>query len=128
MSRERERRRAPRVRFTACATLETKGHRNANDQAFCLVQDASRCGIGLETGQPPLVGQVVLLRLSIDDRLHELRTLATRVQRRGSGNFFDIGLDWSHCSREQLAFLDEALSILEPPLPAPADADPQRPR
>jgi hypothetical protein len=103
------RRRATRVRVAAVAALETQGRLAPNDQALCSVRNVSRTGIGLETGQPPLAGQRVLLRLCLDDAMHELRTTATRVQRRGSSNFYDVGLDWSECTEPQLAFLDRVL-------------------
>jgi len=54
MSQDQDRRRNPRVRVAACATLQTKGVLNPNDQAFCSVRDVSQGGIGLETGQPAL--------------------------------------------------------------------------
>lgn len=93
--------------------METKGTLNPNNQAFCTVRDVSRSGIGLETGQPPLVGQGVVLRMAVDDTVHELKTLATRVMRRGNTNFYEVGLDWSNCTPEQLEFLREVLTILE---------------
>jgi hypothetical protein len=106
-------RRAPRVRIAALATLETTGALNPNNQALSVVKNVSRTGIGIETGQPPLRGQTVMLRLAIDDAMHLLRTRATRVQRRGSSNFYEVGLDWSGCSPEQLAFLDDVLRLVE---------------
>ncbi|HEX5051481.1 MAG TPA: PilZ domain-containing protein [Planctomycetota bacterium] len=109
MSHENDRRRTGRIRIAAFATLETKGVLNAGNQALCSVRDVSKNGIGLETGQPPLLGQGVILRLCIDDAVHELRTFATRVQRRDNSNFYHVGLDWSNCTTEQLAFLDEVL-------------------
>jgi len=113
MSQDRDRRRGPRVRVAAFATLETRGVMNANNQALCSVQNVSQSGIGLETGQPPLVGQGVVLRLALDDKVHELRTLATRVCRRGTSNFYEVGLDWSNCTTEQLEFLGEVLRVIE---------------
>lgn len=113
MTKDRERRRSPRVRVAACATLETKGVLNAGDQAFCSVRDVSQVGIGLETGQPPMAGQGVILRVAMDDTVHELRTLATRVERRGDSNFYEVGLDWSNCTPEQLEFLREVLSVID---------------
>ncbi len=113
MSQDQDRRRNPRVRVAACATLETKGVLNANDQAFCSVRDVSQVGIGLETGQPPMVGQGVVLRVALDDTVHELRTLATRVQRRGNSNFYEVGLDWGNCTPEQLDFLREVLTVID---------------
>lgn len=102
------------MRVAATATLETHGVLNANNQALCSVRDVSRSGIGLETGQPPMVGQGVLLRLALDEDVREIRTLATRVHRRGKGNFYEVGLDWSSCTKEQLEFLDKVLSAWEP--------------
>jgi len=106
-------RRHPRVRIAALASLETKGHMNANDQALGSVRDVSRSGIGLRTGQPPLRGQAVTLRIALDDEVHELRAQATRVNRVGDGNFYDVGLDWAPCTAEQLAFLDQVLAVIE---------------
>lgn len=108
-----ERRRHPRVRVAAVASLETAGVLNPNDQALCSVRDVSRSGIGLHTGQPPMRGQSVLLRVALDDEIQTLKTTATRVQRCGTSNFYDVGLDWSHCTPEQLAFLDRVLAIVE---------------
>jgi hypothetical protein len=107
------RRRSLRVRIAALAALETGGRLAPNDQALCTVRNVSRTGIGLETGQPPIAGQGVLVRLCIDDVMHELRTRATRVARRGKSNFYDVGLDWSGCSPTQLEFLDQVLQHLE---------------
>lgn len=113
MTEDSDRRRSPRARVSAIASLETRGALNANDQAICMVRDMSRTGIGMETGQPPLVGQVVILRLVLDDESHELRTHATRVRRRGKGSFYEVGLDWSSCAEKELAFLDRVLHAYE---------------
>lgn len=113
MKHDQDRRRGPRVRVAAFATLETHGVLNAGNQALCSVRDVSKTGIGLETGQPPMVGQGVLLRLALDDEVREIRTLATRVHRRGQTNFYQVGLDWSACTSEQLAFLDKVLAAFE---------------
>jgi len=99
--------------MAACATLATGGVLSAGDQAFCTVQDVSRTGIGLQTGQPPMCGQPVRVRIGIDDEIHELCALTTRVERIGQGNFYRVGLDWSGCSPEQVAFLDRFLAIAE---------------
>jgi len=113
------RRRADRVRVAAIATMETKGTLNANDQALCSVRNVSRTGIGVETGQPPIPGQAVMLRLALDDEMHELKTRATRVQRRGKSNFYEVGLDWNVCTEAQLSFLDKVLEVIEQsPLPS----------
>lgn len=106
-------RRHPRVRIAALASLETKGHLNANDQALGSVRDVSRSGIGLQTGQPPLRGQSVTLRIALDDEVHELRAMATRISKVGDSNFYNVGLDWAHCSAEDLAFLDQVLAVIE---------------
>lgn len=108
-----ERRRHPRVRVAAIATLETTGALNPNDQALGAVTDLSRCGIALKTGQPPMRGQMVILRIALDEEIHELRALATRVQRCGDGNFYDVGIDWSNCTEPELAFLDRVLAVVE---------------
>lgn len=102
------------MRVAACATLETSGVLNACDQAFCTVQDVSRSGIGLHTGQPPLAGQRVRLRIGIDEEIHELTARATGVQRVGQGSFYRVGLDWTGCSPDQIAFLDRVLAVVEP--------------
>lgn len=107
--------RAPRIRLAAMATLETQSTRSSINQALGAVKNLSRTGICIETGQPPLTGDRVMLRLAIDDRIHELKTTATRVTRRGSSNFYEVGLDWRLCSPEQLTFLDDLLSFLEAP-------------
>ena len=107
-----ERRRALRVRVVAVASLEACGSLNTNNQALCTVKDLSRTGIGLETGQPPIKGQGVLLRLSLDDEITEIKTRATRVNRKPGSHFYTLGLDWSTCSSEQLAFLDRVLGVL----------------
>src|SRR4030095_9715368 len=112
MSDRRGSRRGERVKVAAIATLETTG-RYAGNQAMCTVRDISRTGIGLETGQPPMPGQVVRLRLALGNRTFVLRTLATRVERRPGSNFYSVGLDWSKCAPEELAFLDEVLQSVE---------------
>jgi hypothetical protein len=108
-----DRRRSARVRVAAVASMQTFGSMNANNQALGTVRDLSRTGIGLETGQPPMSGQCVTLRIAIDDQIHEIQTRATRVVRRGNSHFFEVGLDWAECSPEELAFLDGALAMLE---------------
>lgn len=113
MQNDDDRRRTPRVRVAAIATLETTGVLNPNNQALCTVRDVSRSGIGLKTGQPPMRGQRVLLRLVLDDEMHELVTRATRVQRCGTGNFYEVGLDWSTCTADELAFLDRVITVVE---------------
>ena len=112
-----DRRRSHRVRVAASASLKTYGSLNANNQALCSVRDLSRNGIGLETGQPPTSGQGVTLRIALDDKIHELQTLATRVERCGTSHFYHVGLDWSGCSEEELKFLDEVLGVLQNELP-----------
>jgi len=107
-------RRGKRVKASGIATLETGGL-NATNQAVCTVRDLSRSGIGLETGQPPEVGQVVRLRLVLNGQMVTLSTIATRVDRRANSNFYQVGLDWSRCKPEELAFLDEVLKAVEPP-------------
>ncbi len=113
MNRDQDRRRASRVRVAAVASLETRGWLHANDQGLAVVKNVSRTGIGLETGQPPIVGQMVFLRLALDEVTHELSARATRVKRRGSSSFYEVGLDWSACTKEQLAFLDELLRAVD---------------
>jgi len=110
--RQPEQRRATRVAVVAVASLEARGSLNSNDQGIGTVRNLSRTGIGLETGQPPLKGQNVTIRLSLDNELHELNTRATRVDRQGDSHFYQVGLDWSGCTEEELSFLDEALGIL----------------
>jgi hypothetical protein len=113
VSRDAHRDRAVRVRVAAVAALETRGGLYANDQAFAAVKNVSRTGIGLETGQPPIVGQRVILRLALGERTHEILTIATRVARRGQSNVYEVGLDWRTATPQQLAFLDEVLLAVE---------------
>ena len=101
------------MRIAACATLATGGVLNATDQAFCTVQDISQTGIGLNTGQPPMFGQKVRMRIAIDDEIHELTARTTSVQRIGA-SFYRVGLDWTGCSPVELAFLQRALAELAP--------------
>ena len=90
-----------------------EGALNQNNQALCTVKNVSRTGIGLETGQPPLAGQSVIVRLALGDEMHEMRARAMRVRRRGTSSFYDVGLDWSGCSPVQLTFLDKVLEVVE---------------
>tara|TARA_R110002072_G_scaffold269796_1_gene429073 strand:- start:5485 stop:5847 length:363 start_codon:yes stop_codon:yes gene_type:complete len=107
-----DRRRSTRVGAVAVASLVACGRINANDQALCTVRDLSRTGIGLETGQPPIAGQDVILRLSLDDEILEVRPRATRVNSKPGSHFYQLGLDWSHCTEAELAFLDRVLGVL----------------
>jgi hypothetical protein len=97
----------------AIAALVAEGALNQNNQALCTVKNVSRTGIGLETGQPPLAGQSVIVRLALGDEMHEMRARAMRVRRRGTSSFYDVGLDWSGCSPVQLTFLDKVLEVVE---------------
>lgn len=101
------------MRVAAVASMETRGALNANNQAMGTVRDLSRSGIALETGQPPIPGQTVVLRIVLDDEIHEMRTRATRVDRRGDSHFFMVGLDWSDCTAAQMEFFDRVLGVLE---------------
>ncbi|MFT7534819.1 MAG: c-di-GMP-binding flagellar brake protein YcgR [Hyphomicrobiaceae bacterium] len=107
-----DRRRSTRHRAVAVASLEACGSLNANNQALCTVTDLSRTGIGLETGQPPIKGQGVILRLSLDEEIIEIRARTTRVTRQLNSHFYQLGLDWSHCSEEELSFLDRVLGVM----------------
>ena len=89
------------------------GSLHVNDQAVCAVQDLSRNGIGLRTGQPPVLGQGVKLRIAIDEIIHELPARVTRVVQHEFSRLYDVGLDWTFCNNEQLAFLDEVLGVWE---------------
>lgn len=99
--------------MAAIAALVAEGALNQNNQALCTVKNVSRTGIGLETGQPPLAGQSVIVRLALGDEMHEMRARAMRVRRRGTSSFYDVGLDWSGCSPVQLTFLDKVLEVVE---------------
>lgn len=107
--------RAPRACLAAMATMTVRSLRSQLDQSLGAVKNISRTGILMETGQPPLVGDSVLLRLAIGDRIHEIRATTARVARRGNSHFYEVGLDWRLADREQLAFLDDALAFLEQP-------------
>tara|TARA_R110002073_G_scaffold50853_3_gene134163 strand:- start:96 stop:452 length:357 start_codon:yes stop_codon:yes gene_type:complete len=106
------RRRSTRIGTVAVASLVACGKAYANDQALCTVRDISRTGIGLETGQPPIEGQDVMLRLSLDDEIIDIQPRTTRVERKPGSQFYQIGLDWSHCSETELAFLDRVLGAV----------------
>jgi hypothetical protein len=99
------------MRLCAFAALEAEG-RHPNDQAFAAVSDVSHTGIGLRTGQPPLVGQTVIVRLAIEEEIHTLRAAAIRVRENGRHRY-EVGLDWSACSDEELAFLDRYVELQE---------------
>lgn len=92
--------------------METLGALNANNQALGTVRDLSRNGVALETGQPPIPGQTVILRIVLDDEIHEMRTRATRVDRQGGSHFFLVGLDWSDCTPVQMEFLGRVLGVI----------------
>ena len=109
------RRRAQRLPVVAVASLQTCGSMNVNNQAFCTVQDLSKTGIGLETGQPPVEGQGVILRLALGDEIVEIKTRATRVTQKPGSHFYSLGLDWGTCSSEQLAFFERVLGATENP-------------
>lgn len=106
-----DRRRSSRQRFGALAALVAVG-RHPNDQAFSAVVDVSRHGICVRTGQPPIVGQPVFLRLAIDEEIHTLRTTVTRVAKRQKG-VYEVGLDWSSCSARELEFLERCIGAAE---------------
>lgn len=97
------------------ATMAVRNLRTHLDQSLGSVKNVSRTGILVETGQPPLVGDVVLLRLAIGERIHELRATATRVAQRERSHFYEVGLDWRDTPPEQLVFLDDVLAFLEQP-------------
>lgn len=106
-----ERRRNPRFRMDAYAALESKGMFTSNDQAFGPVLDISRTGIRMRTGQPPHVGQMVVLRVAVEEDIHTLRAIAARVTPAGR-DLYDVGMDFSWCSTEELAFLDECIELV----------------
>ncbi len=121
-----ERRKTTRQRLQAFAALETKD-RHPNDQAFSAVIDVSRSGIGLRTGQPPLKGQTVHVRLAIGEEIHTIAAKATRIQQRDP-YAFSVGLDWSACTDEQIAFLDDYLAALSTAPDGTPDHTPSVPR
>ena len=84
------------------AALEMQG-RHHNDQSFACVADVSRVGIAVRTGQPPLPGQQVAVRIALGEEIHEVITAVTRIAQRGT-DLFEVGLDWSRCPPETLAF------------------------
>lgn len=106
---QQNRRRATRVAVVAVASLDARGSRHNNNQGMGSVRNLSRTGIGLETGQPPIKGQSVFLRLALGDEIIELATRATRVEQQGDSHFYHVGLDWSGCTAEELSFLDVVL-------------------
>lgn len=113
MSAADDRRRHPRKEVAASAALETRGKLAPSDQALCSVRNVSRSGIGVETGQPPMVGQQVFLRIALDGEIHELTTRATRIVRVDDTNFYEVGLDWNDCTSDQIEFLDRVFDVVE---------------
>lgn len=111
MTEGAERRRSPRTVLAAFAALEAQG-RHHNDQAFASVADVSRVGIAVHTGQPPIPGQQVVVRIALGEEIHEVTTTVTRVTRR-SADLFDVGLDWSHCDPTTLEFLERVFEQAE---------------
>ena len=109
---QENRRRATRVAVVAVASLEARGAPNNNNQGMDSVRNLSRTGIRLETGQHPIKGQGVILRLSLGDEIIELATRATRVERQGDSHYYQVGLDWSDCTAAELSFLDEVLGAM----------------
>src|SRR5688572_7069954 len=107
-----DRRRSKRVLFKAVAAMVTGG-RHMNDQAFCVCVNVSRHGIGLRTGQPPIVGQTVVLRLAIGDEIHSLLAITKQITRAGK-DWYHVGLDWSSCSKPELQFLDRYIAGTAP--------------
>ena len=102
------------MRTQAYIALQSLG-RHGNDQGFGLVTDVSRTGIGLRTGQAPIRGQKVALRLSIDDEIRSLPASVIRVQpRKTSKDHYDVGLDWSECSEDEIDFLHRYLLAAMP--------------
>ncbi|MCA8976970.1 MAG: PilZ domain-containing protein [Planctomycetes bacterium] len=102
-----------RLRIAACVALETLGRRNENNQALGSVRDVSRTGIGIETGQPPLAGQLVKLRIALDDDIQVVTARATRISKSKDPNFLHVGLDWSECSDTELEFLERVFEAAE---------------
>jgi hypothetical protein len=90
--------------FKAVAALITGG-RYTNDQAFCVCVNVSRHGVGLRTGQPPGVGQTVVLRLAIDEEIHSLLAVTKQVTKTGP-DWYHVGLDFGACTSQDLQFLD----------------------
>lgn len=110
---EHELRRSPRQRVAAIAALRMDGLLNPCDQGIASVFDMSRCGIGLQTGQPPMLGQSVHLRISLDDVIHEVSARATRVDSDPLTHFYRVGLDWNASSEVELRFLDNVLEVAD---------------
>lgn len=100
--------------MAALATIKAQGVGTQNDQAFSAVMDVSRHGVRLRTGQPPEIGDWVLLRLGIGEDIHCLDGITRRIERVGK-TYFDVGIEWVDCSDEQLTFLDQYLA--EEPAP-----------
>jgi len=107
-----ERRRHPRQPFDASGSMETQGAYDLS-RTSCSVLNVSRSGIGVETDQPPSCGQEVLLRIEFDGEVHECKTTATRIVRVEGSSLYQVGLDWSECSQEQVELLDRVFAVIE---------------
>jgi hypothetical protein len=108
-----DRRNSPRLRVAACAALEAVGMRSECDQALGSVLDVSRDGIGIETGQPPRIGQLVRLRIALDDEIEEVLARTARVSRPPRSIFSIVGFVWEPESEAQLAFLEKVFIAAE---------------
>ncbi len=70
-----------------------------------------------------MAGQQVFLRVALDDEIHEVTTRATRVEQVVEGTFYEVGLDWSECTPEQLEFLERVFEAVEQQQQQPEPTD-----
>ena len=80
-----------------------------SDQAFGVVRDVSSSGIGLVTPQPPNKGARVTARLSVEDRIFELRMRVVRVDRDSSGQTI-VGMMFERNDEARKSFLKAFLA------------------
>lgn len=106
MTRKKSRRQSARVPMHTFATIETTDILTRNNQAFTVVLDVSRTGIGVRTAQPPTEGENVILRIGVGEEIKRMNAIVRRVTPLDRGGY-DVGLEWQGCTQEDLVFLDE---------------------
>lgn len=111
MSGKKSRRQAVRVPLQTCATIETTDVLTRNNQAFTVVLDVSRSGIGLRTTQPPTKGENVILRIGLGEEILRLHATVRRVTQLAKGGY-DVGFEWQGCSGNDLSFLDQFIAAV----------------
>ena len=105
---EQQRRSAREPRTNICAAVEVVGQEGA-DQAFALVVDVSDHGLRIRTPQPPPDDAEVVLRIGVDDSIHEVRARVCHTLVLGP-RVFDVGLEFLGLGEDQLSHLRKALA------------------